>query len=155
MMIQNKIKRIAIIAPTGMLGSGVYTVLKDNYYLILVYRDEKKIRLLEKIYGKNDGDKICFDIKKIYNDISKFEKLTKQIGPVDAVINCAGIINKYANKNIVDTFFINSVFPQMLSQKYKEKLIHITTDCVFDGVSNFPYTEKSTLSAMNAYGISK
>lgn len=153
--IQNKLKRVAIVAPTGMLGNSVYSVLKDRYSLVLIFRDKNKLKLLEELYGKNKGTNICFDINTISKDASKFKKLIQQIGPVDAIINCAGIINKYAEENILDAFFLNSVFPQLLSQKYKEKLIHITTDCVFNGTDNFPYNENSTLSAMDVYGLSK
>ena len=44
-------KKIAIFAPTGMLGSMVYKVLKDKYELILVYRDEDKLKILNDAYG--------------------------------------------------------------------------------------------------------
>jgi len=34
-----------------MLGNGVYQILKDKYPLVLVYRDEDKIKILDKYYG--------------------------------------------------------------------------------------------------------
>jgi len=56
---------------------------------------------------------------------------------------------------MLTTFFVNSVFPRMLSKEYKEKLINITTDCVFSGKKGFPYTEKSNISVNDSYGLSK
>src|SRR5680860_671552 len=99
-------KKIVIIAPTGMLGSGVYNFLKDKYNLILVYRNEEKIKKLDDVYGGINNHKLIkFDIREIYDDYlsgfhtktnsSKFEKLFESIGAIDYVINCAGIINVY------------------------------------------------------------
>lgn len=151
-----KLKTIAIIAPTGMLGSGVYSVLKDKYKLVLIYRDKKKITLLQDKYGYNKNIKFLhFDLASIMTNSANFKKLIAKIGKIDAVINCAGIINKYADQNLKLTFFINSIVPQLLSQYYQDKLIQITTDCVFDGQNNYPYNEKATLSSLDAYGMSK
>lgn len=152
----HKLKVVAIIAPTGMLGSGVYSILKDKYKLVLVYRDEKKVELLQEKYGYNKNIKfVNFDLTSIIKNSANFKKLTAKIGKIDAIINCAGIINKYADQNLKLTFFINSVIPQLLSKYYREKLIQITTDCVFDGQKNFPYDEKAAMSAFDAYGMSK
>ncbi|MGB9707616.1 MAG: hypothetical protein ACPL1D_02585, partial [Microgenomates group bacterium] len=139
-----KLKKIAIISPTGMLGSGVYKALKDKYQLILVYRDEAKIQLLDKYYGDvKKHSLIKFDIRTIYQDFENgfsnmhqspaLLKLFKEIGEVDGVINCAGIINRHINEDKSFSFFMNSALPHLLSNYYQEKLIHITTDCVFSG----------------------
>ncbi len=53
---------------------------------------------------------------------------------------------------------INAVAPQIMaqeSQKIKAKLIHISTDYVFDGKSNLPYLETSTTNPIGIYGKSK
>ena len=139
-----------------MIGNGIYSVLKDKYSLVLVYRDKKKLKILERVWGKTKQHKlICFDINDINEDINNLKKLIQKIGPIDAVINCAGIINKYSDNDILKTFFVNSIFPQLLSREYKEKFINITTDCVFSGKTGFPYTEKSIISVSDAYGMSK
>ena len=62
-------KCIAIIAPTGMLGSGVYNVLKSRYDLVLVYRNKDKIKKLDEVYGGvNNHQLVKLDIREIYND---------------------------------------------------------------------------------------
>ncbi|MFA5722537.1 MAG: sugar nucleotide-binding protein [Candidatus Paceibacterota bacterium] len=157
-------KKVVIIAPTGMLGSGVYNVLKDKYDLVLVYRSEDKIKKLDEIYGKvNSHQLIKCDIREIYNDYlsgiksedSKLNKLFKGIGEIDAIINCAGIINVYAAKDPSFTFFLNGAFPHLLSEYYKEKLIQITTDCAFNGIEGYPYNENSLKTPVDIYGLSK
>jgi dTDP-4-dehydrorhamnose reductase len=40
-------------------------------------------------------------------------------------------------------------------KKYHTKLIHISTDYVFDGESEIPYKEEDTTHPMNIYGVSK
>lgn len=161
-----KIKRIVIIAPTGMLGNNVYQVLKDKYKLVLVYKEEDKIKLLDKYYGGvKKHSLIKFDLRSIYDDFSKgfshyhlspaLKSLYQKIGEVDAVINCAGITNRYMNNDISFGFFLNSVFPHLLSEYYQEKLIHITTDCVFSGQEGYPYSELSPKSPQDLYGASK
>ena len=53
---------------------------------------------------------------------------------------------------------INAVAPQIMaeeSNKIKAKLIHISTDYVFDGESNIPYTESFTTNPIGVYGKSK
>ena len=159
-------KKIVIIAPTGMLGSGVYSVLKNKYDLILIYRNEEKIRKLNDIYGGvNNHRLIKFDLREIYEDYlsglhnkinsSKLKKLFENIGKVDALINCAGIINFYAAKDPAFTFFLNGAFPYLLSENYKDKLIQITTDCAFNGIEGYPYDENSSKTPVDIYGLSK
>lgn len=159
-------KKVAIVAPTGMLGSMVYQVLKNRFSLVLVYRSKGNLDLLFKKYGTTAKAKeIIFNIEKLYEDYQNgflakdisgnFNNLVETIGEVDAVINCLGITNRHANKNVGLTFFVNSAFPHMLSQVYKEKLIHITTDCVFSGIEGAPYNENSSKSPSDIYGLSK
>lgn len=160
-------KRVTIISPTGMVGSMVYNILKDHYKLVLVYRDESKLRLLNKTYGKVKNHKrILFDLSDIYKDYSEgfptssigknTERLIKTIGQVDAIINCAGIIKQYClTKSREVTVFINAILPHILNAIYKEKLIHISTDCVFNGISGAPYDEKSPKTPNDLYGLTK
>lgn len=159
-------KRIAILAPLGMLGSQVYNVLKDNYDLVLVFRDEQKLQLLDSVYGGIKNHKLInFDLDSIYKDYlggfpnqhisPKAQELFELIGEVDAVINCAGIIKQKGDIAPEKMLFINGALPYILSQQYKEKLIHITTDCVFSGIEGAPYDEQSQKSPNDLYGISK
>ncbi|PJE64585.1 MAG: hypothetical protein COU90_01975 [Candidatus Ryanbacteria bacterium CG10_big_fil_rev_8_21_14_0_10_43_42] len=159
-------KKIAIIAPGGMLGSGVYRALKDVHDLVLVARDKKKLNLLNDAYGGVQNHKIIiFDLADIEQDYLEgfqetgmgptIQRLVDVIGNVDAVINCAGVIKPHSLTNPRATLFINGALPHALSGAYKEKLIHITTDCAYNGLTEAPYTEVSVKTPVDLYGISK
>lgn len=161
-----KRKTIAIIAPTGMLGNMAYRELKDTYSIILVYRDDKKLKELQKTHGSLEKHKIIkLDLNDIYRDyLLSFPtqkmgphtaRLINLIGPIDFIINCSGITKPQSLKNVTQTLFINGLFPNMLSKIYKEKLIQIATDCVFDGLSGAPYKENSPQFPNDLYGLSK
>lgn len=152
-------KKIAIIAPTGMLGSMVYKVLKDKYELVLVYRDEAKLKILNEAYREVDKHrKVQLDIASIFNEHQvqpNFAEKVAEIGEVDAVINCAGVIKPYSTNDPAMTFYTNGVFPRLLANVYGSKLIHITTDCAYNGITGAPYDENSIKNATDLYGLSK
>lgn len=99
-------------------------------------------------------DKEELDITKS-NQIEDFCILNK----IDAIINCAAytavdtaedeceladLINAIAVSNIVNVV-----------EKLSLKLIHISTDYVFDGNSSVPYKEEDIVNPTSIYGISK
>jgi len=75
----------------------------------------------------------------------------------DYIINCAGILINHANAHPDKAILVNSWFPKFL-EKYTEdkptKVIHLSTDCVFDGLEG-PYTELDLHTERNYYGITK
>lgn len=157
-------KRILLFGSTGMVGNGVYAILKDKYHLILPVRNMKKIELLEEKYGGvTDHDVILFDAQNIYNDF--YEKrgcpgralslFLDRVGEVDFVINVMGVIIPRVHKNEALTFFMNTAFPFVLSRIFGHRLIHLTTDCVFNGEKGFPYDEHSPASPRDLYGLTK
>ncbi len=157
-------KNVLILGATGMLGSAVYNVLKNDYNLILSTLRKEKINLLEEKYGETKNHKVIeFDVMKIYEDFlekkgypSKYlVSFLDKVGNIDYVINAIGITIPYSLKDTTATFFINSAFPHVLASYLEEKLIHITTDCVYDGKSGFPYDERSLKNSIDVYGISK
>ncbi|RXJ69153.1 dTDP-4-dehydrorhamnose reductase [Halarcobacter ebronensis] len=115
-----------------------------------------EIKGLSKEYKYN-----FFFVTKEELDISKFEKVKvllqeKNIG---VIINCAAytavdkaqddiekanLINNLAVKNLAE-----------LSKKSAVKLIHISTDYVFDGTNYRPYREDDLTNPCNIYGKSK
>jgi len=157
-------KKILILGATGMLGSAVYGVLKDKYHLVLAVRDLKKIKLLEKAYGDVENHQVVeFDAVEVYKDfVNKkgypgdyLSDFLKKVGEVDYVINAVGITIPFSLENEALTFFINSALPHILAQQFGEKLIHITTDCVYNGKEGFPYDENSQKTPVDIYGLSK
>ena len=159
-------KTIALTAPTGMIGSAVYNVLKNKYHLVLIYRDDQKLNMLDAAYGDiNLHKKIQFDLMDLYRDYCtgfpsstigpRAREFFEAVGTVDGFINCAGMTKAYSTKDPSMTLFLNSVLPRLLSGWYEEKLIHITTDCVFNGLEGAPYDEQSLKNPNDLYGLSK
>lgn len=76
-----------------------------------------------------------------------------------AVINCAAytaVDDAESNYNLCKK--VNSDAVENLvkaCEKYKIKMIHISTDYVFDGVAHEPYTENIKTNPINSYGLSK
>ncbi len=77
----------------------------------------------------------------------------------DLIINCAAYTNvDKAEEESALADQINHLAVLKLSQianKHKAKLIHISTDYVFDGKSEKPYIEKDKANPINIYGRTK
>ena len=157
-------KKVLLLGATGMLGSAVYDVLKDKYNLILSIRDKDKIDLLDKTYGGVKEHKVVkFDASFLYQDFLEkkgypsnyLSNFLKEVGEIDYVINAIGVTIPFSLENQTLTFFINSAFPYILANTFGKKLIHITTDCVYNGKEGFPYDENSPKTPIDIYGLSK
>jgi dTDP-4-dehydrorhamnose reductase len=77
----------------------------------------------------------------------------------DFCVNCAAYTNvEGAEDNEKSAFQVNAEAVHNLAklcEKFKTKLIHISTDYVFDGLKNRPYHESDKESPINVYGTSK
>jgi dTDP-4-dehydrorhamnose reductase len=78
---------------------------------------------------------------------------------LDVVVNAAAFHNVEACENEPQTAFaVNAIGSRnlaLVSVKQKFKLIHISTDYVFDGQKGQPYVEEDCARPLNCYGNSK
>lgn len=94
-------------------------------------------------------------------DITDAEQVNKYIKEnyISIVINCAAYTNvDEAEDNAELAEKINAIGPKNLAEACKEHgavLIHISTDYVFNGGGNKPYTPKDNCSPIGEYGKSK
>lgn len=77
-------------------------------------------------------------VKTIVGDARDIDLLGKTIkhGNYRAVVNCIGVLNKFAENNHEAAVYLNSYLPQYLakvSEDIQTQIIHISTDCVFSG----------------------
>jgi dTDP-4-dehydrorhamnose reductase len=75
----------------------------------------------------------------------------------DIIINAAGVI-KQRDYHPMDMIKVNSIFPHILSSFRKIvgcKVIHISTDCVFSGLTNILHDEDTKHDCVDDYGKSK
>jgi len=157
-------KKVLLLGASGMLGSAVYDVLKDKYNLVLTFRNLEEKKFLEAKYGGTENHQAEeLDLKFVYQDYldkkgnpgEYFNNFLKRAEEVDYVINAIGVTIPFSLDNPAMTFFINSAFPFILSKIFGSGLIHITTDCVFNGLEGAPYDENSRKTPIDIYGFSK
>lgn len=95
----------------------------------------------------------------IIGDASDIAFIKKNIeeGNYDAVINCIGLLNQYAENDKAMAVLLNSYLPHYLveiTKDTKTRIIHMSTDCVFAG-NNGPYYEDSLPNGTTFYDRSK
>lgn len=133
--------KILILGSDGMLGHVVKTYFEEKgHEVVCTTRKDKESDLYFEITDTVTG----------------IEKVIEKVKP-DVLINCIGILNKVAEEHKALAVLINSYLPHYLdelSSKYSFKLIHVSTDCVFDGKVG-GYDENSIPNEVNMYGRSK
>lgn len=139
------LKRIMITGAGGQLGLALYKLLKDRPELELLRTDAVE---------SSDGSIKALDITEEKDVKAYIEQNTP-----DIIINCAAMTAVDLCETEEDKAFrINALGPKNLAveaEKSGAKLIHISTDYVFDGQSTEPYTEDSSPNPISAYGRTK
>jgi len=134
-------KKILIIG-IGFLGDYILQELKNHPY-----------RIFTTFHNNNIPSGIPMDIsnKKMVEDV--FDDISPEI-----VINCAANTNvDYLEENPKQAFDVNSVGAKNVAiscNKHNSRLIHISTDGIFDG-KNGMYNEEDIPKPVNIYGKSK
>lgn len=101
-----------------------------------------------------DTDIEDLDITNI-DEVLRFGEMNRP----DIIINCSGLTNiQECEENPAKAFLVNAIGARNLSivaQKTQAKFVQISTDDVFDGASNKPYTEYDATNPQTVYGKSK
>lgn len=132
-------KKIVVTGANGQLGKSLHEVVR--------------------LRNKGDFQFLFFDRSNL--DISN-EKLVESFfftNQVDYVVNCAAYTAvDLAETEVEEAFKINSDGVKFLAEQTNEqgaKLIHISTDYVFDGTARQPYLTTDQPNPINVYGKSK
>lgn len=110
-----------------------------------------------------DNDK---ENQYFFTDVSELDITDKsavtaylESNKIDIVVNCAAYTNvDKAEDDRENADLINHTGPKNLAVACKERngfLIHISTDYVFDGTKNTPYTETDETKPLGVYGETK
>lgn len=130
-------KKIIVTGCNGQLGRAVNLFFMDN----------KDISFVNTDVGELD-----------ITNIDKVMELAREVQPY-AIINCAAHTGVDACETEYDKAFkINAIGPRNLSIAAREtgaKLMHISTDYVFDGKGTRPYVETDATNPQGAYGSTK
>jgi dTDP-4-dehydrorhamnose reductase len=117
-------------------------------------------RAINKIYA-NSTEYECVNTDVAELDITNIDAVVKLVSEVKpyAIINCAAHTNVNGCETDIDNAYkINAIGPRNLSiaaTKNNAKLMHISTDYVFDGHATKPYTEFDTPDPKAVYGKTK
>ncbi len=137
MNVENKI----ILFGYGFLGKNVFLELEKNDATVI----KTKLNKMENV--------LQLDI----SDHKKISDLIDEERP-DVIINCAGRNDiDFLEKNPEKAKLINSISPEIIAKKSEEnnsRLIHISTDSIFDGKKGM-YDENDLPNPKNVYAKTK
>ncbi len=126
---------IWLIGNKGMLGSDLESVLRSYNYNFIVSDKEVDITNLTELKSFTRSKNITW------------------------IINCAAYTAVDRAEDETDLCYrINADGPEnigIVAKQLNAKVIHMSTDYVFDGTKNIPYTEEDPVNPLNVYGKSK
>lgn len=135
---------VILFGSTGMLGNTIKKYFKSTNKFELICISRQHFDILNS------------DQSTLYNQLYN---LFKVFPKESIIINAIGLIPHTGNKNEQDYLKINAEFPKLLDQlcnTFNCKFIHITTDCVFNGLlKGGCYKEDSIKDEEGIYGRSK
>lgn len=95
-------------------------------------------------------------------DIENFSRVKKWFDSAqsdcDFLVNCIGMLVKQSADNPDRAVWVNGWFPQYAATRLADRstrLVHLSTDCVFDGAELGNYEEHHVPTETNMYGRSK
>ena len=135
--------KILVLGSNGMAGHLISLYFQERNYDVTGFARQQSPFLAHSIIG----------------DASDIDSLKKYIneGEYDAVINCIGLLNQFAEENKAMAVLLNGYLPHYLAEitkNMKTRIIHMSTDCVFAG-NDGPYFEDSLPNGTSFYDRSK
>ncbi len=135
--------KLLVLGCNGMAGHLISLYLKERGHKVIGFARSASALLDETIIGDA-------------SDLSLI-KQTVLASDYDAVINCIGLLNKFAEDNKSMAVLLNGYLPHYLADITKDtttRIIHMSTDCVFAG-NDGPYFEDSIPNGKTFYDRSK
>ena len=135
--------KILVLGCNGMAGHLISLYFKEQSHEVVGFARSASALLDKTIVGDA-------------SDITSIKKTIEEDN-YDAVINCIGLLNQFAENNKAMAVFLNGYLPHYLveiTKDMKTKVIHMPTDCVFAG-NDGPYYEDSLPNGVTFYDRSK
>mgnify|MGYP006076795927 CR=1 FL=1 len=140
-------EKVLVLGNKGMLGHVLYKSfqaydISNKYDVIGINRS----------VDNTDSNSYILDVLKL----DELEQFIKNKQP-DYIVNCIGSLVEASINRPSLAIQTNSLLPHFLNEisgKYNFKLIHISTDCVFDGKKGV-YEESDLKTETNYYGLTK
>ncbi len=134
--------KFLVFGCNGMAGHTISLYLREQGYMVDGFARTKS-RFVPTVIGD------AKDIGRVREAVDTSD--------YDAVINCIGILNDFAEKDQEAATYFNAYFPHLLEKLTKDKetvVVHISTDCVFSGARG-GYTEQDFPDGKTFYDRSK
>lgn len=147
-------ERILILGVTGMLGHTLFKKMNKNKDFE-VFGTTRSKSGIQDYFSSEELVRIRDGV-----DADNFETVIRAIASIQPtiIINCIGIIKQLPiSKDPLTAITVNAQLPHRLSlvtRTANARLIHISTDCVFDGKKG-NYTEEDLSNAEDLYGKTK
>lgn len=135
--------KILVLGCNGMAGHLISLYFKEQGYEVVGFARQRSELLDSTIVGDA-------------SDMGLIRKTIEE-GNYDAVINCIGLLNQFAEENKAMAVLLNGYLPHFLTEITKDtktKIIHMSTDCVFAG-NDGPYYEDTLPNGESFYDRSK
>jgi len=137
--------KILITGASGLLGLNLSLRMIETHTIVGVDRDKLSGTPFELVKADLLGPEVC-------------SRLIDEVQP-EAVIHTAALANVDACESDPESArLLNTEFPGQLAElcaKRDIRLIHISTDAVFDGTKNGIYTEDDTPNPLGVYAQTK
>jgi dTDP-4-dehydrorhamnose reductase len=130
--------KILVTGKNGQLGKSIHTIVTNN----------------------EQTDEFVF-VGREELDLSSTDSITSYFNHnnFDIIINCAAhtAVDKAEEEAVLANQINHLAVAQLalIAKTQQAKLIHVSTDYVFDGESDKPYTEEDATSPINIYGKTK
>ncbi|CAI6150599.1 MAG: hypothetical protein SPLUMA2_SPLUMAMAG2_01786 [uncultured Sulfurimonas sp.] len=150
-----KKQKILILGVTGMLGHTLYKEMSKQENNYEVFGTTRNSNGLSAYFTQEEIKSIRSGV-----DADNFDTVIKAIASIqpNIIINCIGIIKQLPiAKDPLSAITVNAQLPHRISlvaRSANARLIHISTDCVFNGVKG-NYTEGDVSNAEDLYGRTK
>lgn len=128
-------KNILVTGAKGQLGNKIIELMSDKYRLILTDTDNMDI---------TDIDAVRETVEKEKPDYIIHGAAYTKVDAAEENIEVCRKINALGTKNIAE-----------IAKEHGAILFYVSTDFVFDGSKNKPYSETDTTNPLSVYGITK
>ena len=144
--------KVVVLGASGLIGHKLFEKLSKRYETYGTLR--LKVEVYDNDFFK-DYDNFIDQI-----DVHDFNNLIKNLNRInpDVILNCVGITKRKNEINLpLESIYVNSIFPHKLLNwaiSNNKRLIHFSTDCVFNGKEG-NYSELSLTNSEDNYGRTK
>ena len=138
--------KICILGGSGLIGSSILSAKNSPFELVYTYRRNKSLN--------QNFPSISITLPQDFEKLKQFINIQKP----DVIVNAISNSNpNFCEINKRPTYNLHVEFTKKIAElceKNKIKLIHFSTDYVFDGKKG-KYSEKDTTNPINYYGHTK